>query len=601
MSEFHLAAALFERVGKYGDRTAVRYRQNDVWREISWNSFGEQIRAAAKALSAMGLGVQEMVAIFSTNRPEWTIADYAILALRGVVVPIHATNTPKQAEYILDEAEIGIAFVGGQEQYDRIRAIHGGVHGLRRIIVFDRAVDLAGEKNAVYFPDFLEEGRKAGGKDPIEARLREASLGDLVTLIYTSGTTGEPKGVRLHNTNFYQAFVAHEERLSVSDRDVSLCFLPLSHVFERTWSFFALHEGMTIVYCGDTSKVVEYLQQAHPTIMCAVPRFYEKIYSTVFEKLESAPPLKKRLFLWAIGVGWEAFLCKNEEKPLPLLLHIRHKIAEALVLKKIQGAVGGRIRFFPCAGAPLSKKIEEFFHAAGIRITYGYGLTETCATVTCHEQHHIRPGTVGKPIPGVQIRIGEAGEIQVKGETVTKGYYKKLAATAEAFTPDDWFRTGDVGIIEDGYLSITDRIKDLMKTSGGKYIAPQLVETLIGNDHYVDQVSIIGDLRKYVTALIVPAFEPLEEYARKSGIPFASHEELIRNPEVVKFYAKRIGENTKELASFEKVKRFQLLPRPFTQESGEMTPTMKLKRKVINEKYHDIIEQMYEERSSAAD
>jgi long-chain acyl-CoA synthetase len=339
---------------------------------------------------------------------------------------------------------------------------------------------------------------------------------------------------------------------------------------------------------------VEYLQQSRPTIMCAVPRFYEKIYATVFEKLESAPPLKKQLFLWAIGVGWEAFLCKNGKEPLPLWLKIRHKIAEALVLKKIQAAVGGRIRFFPCAGAPLSKKIEEFFHAAGIRITYGYGLTETCATVTCHEQFHLRPGTVGKPIQGVEIRIGEDGEIQVKGETVMTGYYKKPAATAEAFTADGWFRTGDVGVIEEGYLSITDRIKDLMKTSGGKYIAPQLVETLVGNDYYVDQVSIIGDLRPYVTALIVPAFEPLEEYARKNGIPFSSPEELVQNPEIVKLYEKRIQENTKELARYETVKKFQLLSHPFTQESGEMTPTMKLKRKAISEKYRDLIEEMYE-------
>jgi long-chain acyl-CoA synthetase len=594
MTQFHVATAIFERISKYGDRTAIRYRQNNVWQDVSWNGLGEQIRAVARALFTLGVGVQEMVAIFSTNRPEWTIADYAILALRGVVVPIHATNTPKQAEYILDEAEIGVAFVGGQEQYDRIRAIHGGVHGLRRIIVFDPGVDLAGEKSAVYFRDLLEEGRRSGGEDPIGARLKDASLEDLATLIYTSGTTGEPKGVMLHHSTFYHAFIAHEERLAVSDRDVSLCFLPLSHVFERTWTFFALHEGMTNVYCDDTTKVVEYLQQSRPTIMCAVPRFYEKIYATVFEKLESAPPLKKTLFLWAIGVGWEAFLLSNDQKPLPLLLSIRHRIAEALVLKKVQAAVGGRIRFFPCAGAPLSKKIEEFFHSAGIRIAYGYGLTETCATVTCHEQFHLRPGTVGKPIMGVSIRIGEAGEIQVKGETVMKGYYKKPEATAEAFTADGWFRTGDVGIIEEGYLSITDRIKDLMKTSGGKYIAPQLVETLIGNDYYVDQVSIIGDLRKYVTALIVPAFDPLEEYARKNNIPFSSREELVLNPEIVRLYAKRIGENTKELASFEKVKKFHLLSRPFTQESGEMTPTMKLKRKVISQKYHDVIEQMYE-------
>jgi long-chain acyl-CoA synthetase len=350
---------------------------------------------------------------------------------------------------------------------------------------------------------------------------------------------------------------------------------------------------MRVAYCDDTAKIIECLQQIRPTIMCAVPRFYEKIYGTVFEKLESASPLKKRLFLWAIGVGEQAFLLKKERRPLPPGLALRHKLAEALVLRKIQGAVGGRIRFFPCAGAPLSPRIEVFFHSAGITIAYGYGLTETTATVTCHEPFHFRPGTVGKPIAGVQIRIGEQGEIQVKGETVTRGYYKKPAATAEAFTADGWFRTGDVGVIEEGYLTITDRIKDMMKTSGGKYIAPQLIETLIGNDHYVDQVSVIGDLRPYVTALIVPAFLPLEEYARQKGIAFSSPEELIAQPQILEFYAQRIAENTGELAPHETVKRFRLIPRPFTQEAGEMTPTMKLRRRVIHEKYRGVIDDMY--------
>ncbi|MDA8124389.1 MAG: long-chain fatty acid--CoA ligase [Deltaproteobacteria bacterium] len=594
MAPFHLATALFSRIDRYGDRAAIRYRKKDLWQEHSWKSLGEQIRAAARALFALGVGPQEMVALYATNCPEWTIADFAILALRGVVVPIHATNTPKQAEYILDEAEIRIAFVGGKEQYDRIRAVRGGVHGLRRIVVFDSDVDLAGEKSAVHFRDFLAEGRRGEGEDPIAERLQEASPDDLATLIYTSGTTGEPKGVMLNHSNFHQAFIAHEERLAVSDRDISLCFLPLSHVFERTWTYFALNEGMTVVSCDDTAKILEYLQQSRPTIMCAVPRFYEKIYATVFEKLESAPPLKKKLFLWAIGVGWEAFLLRKEQQPLPVLLQLRYKLAEALVLKKIQAAVGGRIRFFPCAGAPLSQKIEEFFHSAGITIAYGYGLTETCATVTCHEQFHFRPGTVGKPILGVQIRIGKDGEIQVKGETVMKGYYKKPAATAEAFTSDGWFRTGDVGIIEEGYLSITDRIKDLMKTSGGKYIAPQLIETLVGNDYYVDQVSIIGNSRPYVTALIVPAFAALEDYAAKHAIPIDSREALVADPWIIAFYAKRIAEHTRDLADYEKIKKFVLLPQPFTQEGGEITPTMKLRRKAISEKYQTLIEKLYE-------
>jgi long-chain acyl-CoA synthetase len=593
MIEFHLATALFERIGKYGDRTAIRCRRNEVWREISWNSLGEQIRAAAKGLLAMGVKEGERVGIFSQNLPEWIIADYAILCLRGVSVPIYATNTPKQAQYVVDEAEIGIVFAGAQEQYDHIQAMHSGSPKLKRIIVFDESVTLSGAANAVYFNDFLEEGRRAGGDAGIDERLGRASLNDLATLIYTSGTTGEPKGVMLHHANFHHAYIAHEKRLDVSDRDVSMCFLPLSHIFERAWTHFALNQGMVVNICDNTAKIVEYLQQVKPTIMCAVPRFYEKIYSTVFEKLEGASPLKKKLFLWAIKTGGQVFQLKKEQRPVPPILNIRHKIADALVLKKIQGIVGGRIRFFPCAGAPLSKKIEEFFHAAGLTIAYGYGLTETCATVTCHEKYHFRPGTVGKPLPGVEVRIGKDGEIQVKGGTVTKGYYKKPEATAEAFTADGWFRTGDVGVIEDGFLTITDRIKDLMKTSVGKYIAPQLVETLVGNDYYVDQVSVIGDLRPYVTALIVPAFEPLEEYARKNGIPFSSREELIQNPEIVKLYEKRIRENSKELARYETVKKFRLLSQPFTQENGEMTPTMKLKRKAVNEKHKDVIEEMY--------
>ena len=593
MASFHLAKSLFERIGKYRDRPAIRYPHNGVWNEISWEDLGEQIRAAAKGMQAIGVREGEMVAIYSHNSPEWIIADHAIQSVRGVTVPIYATSSRGQAEYIIKDAEIGVIFVGAAEQLKQILALEADKPRLRRIVVFDETVSLEGIANAVHFRDFLEEGRRSGKDNELAARLERASIEDLSTLIYTSGTTGEPKGVMLHHSTFYHAVIAHEERLEVSDRDVSMCFLPLAHVFELTWTRFALNQGMQISCCDDTARIVEYMQHEHPTIMCAVPRFYEKIYATIFEKLESAPPLKKKLFLWAIGVGEEAMLLRKEQQSLPLTLKIRHRVAVALVLKKIQGVVGGRIRFFPCAGAPLSKKIEEFFHAAGLTIAYGYGLTETCATVSCHEKFHFRPGTVGKPIPGVQVRIGDEGEIQVKGETVTKGYFKKPEATAEVFTADGWFRTGDVGVLEDGYLSITDRIKDLMKTSGGKYIAPQLIETLIGNDYYVDQVSVIGDLRHYVTALIVPAFAPLEEYARTNKIPFVSREDLIEHPDIIKFYETRIRENTLELARYETVKKFKLLPRPFTQEAGEITPTLKLKRKVINQRYRDLIEEMY--------
>jgi long-chain acyl-CoA synthetase len=593
MPPFQLAAALLTRIDKHPDRTALRYPRDGQWHEITWQGLGEQIRAAAGALLASGVREGERVGIFSQNCPEWIVADHAILSLRGVTVPIYATGTARQAEYLVDDAEIGILFVGAREQLDKTLAIHGSSPRLRRIVVFDERIPLDGIPRAIHFRAFLAEGRGAGGDAEREARLARASADDLATLIYTSGTTGEPKGVMLHHSTFQHCFAAHQQRLEVSDADISLCFLPLSHIFELAWCRFALNQGMLVSCCDDTAKIVEHLQHERPTIMCAVPRFYEKIYAAIFEKLETAPPAKRRLFHWAIATGEQAQRLLREERPLPLLLKLRHRIAEKLVLRKLQGIVGGRIRFFPCAGAPLSQRIEAFFHAAGIPIAYGYGLTETCATVTCHEKFHFRPGTVGKPIPGVQVRIGEGGEIQVKGPTVTTGYYRKPEATAEAFTADGWFRTGDAGLIEEGYLSITDRIKDLMKTSGGKYIAPQLIETLIGNDFYVDQVSVVGDLRQYVTALIVPAFDALEEYARQRGIPFSSREELIERPEILQFYEMRVRENTRELARYETVKKFRLLARPFTQEAGEITPTLKLRRRAIAEKYRDVIEKMY--------
>jgi len=593
MIEKHLAHMVRNRALQYGEKVALRYKSEGTWKDITYEELGEQVRNVARGLLEMGVGQGEKVGIFSANRPEWTIADYGILSVGAVSVPIYATNTAKQAQYIINDAEIRIIFVGGAEQYEKIMTFFEDSPYLKKIIVFDGNVVRDGKGGAVSFRDFIKEGRASKKDGELEKRIENASIDDLATLIYTSGTTGEPKGVMLHHSNFYHSFLAHDERLDVSDRDVSMCFLPLSHVFERAWSYFALDKGMTIAYCDDTSRIVEYLQEVKPTVMCAVPRFYEKIYSAVFEKLETAPPKKKKLFHWAVRTGEEVYKLKKEREKVPLSLAFRHRLAESLVLNKIRGIVGGRIRFFPCAGAPLSQRIEEFFHSAGIRITYGYGLTETTATVTCHENYHFRPGTVGKPIKGVEVKIAPNGEVLVRGENVMKGYYKKPEATAEVFE-NGWFKTGDVGVLEDGYLTITDRIKDLMKTSGGKYIAPQYIETMIGNDHFIEQISVIGDQRKFVSALIVPSFSALEEYARSQGISFTSTEELLKHPSIVEFYRMRIDARQQELADFEKVKRFTLLAHPFTQESGEMTPTMKLKRKVIAEKYRDLIDAMYD-------
>jgi long-chain acyl-CoA synthetase len=595
MNDKHLGRMIHDRIGMYGERIALRHRENGIWKELSWNSMGDQIRAVSKGLVKMGVKEGDMVAMFSQNRPEWTITDYGIMAIRGVSVPIYPTNTAKQTQYIIDETEAGIIFAGSQDQYDKVVAFSDASPCLKNIIVFDDNVRLNDGGKSMYFKDFIDMGRKSDGDQELERRLKEASLEDLATIIYTSGTTGEPKGAMLHHSTFYYSSLAHVKRLDAGDQDVSMCFLPLSHVFERAWCFFASSRGMSINYCDDTPKIIEYMQQVKPTVMCAVPRFYEKMYSAVFEKLEKAPPSKKKLFLWAVGVGEQVYLKKKEKESLPFDLKLKHLIADRLVLKKIRAVVGGRIRFFPCAGAPLSKEIEEFFHSVGLFINYGYGLTETAATVTCHERYHFRPGTVGKPIDGVQVKIAANGEILVKGETITKGYYKKPEATAESFE-NGWFKTGDVGILEDGYLTITDRIKDLMKSSGGKYVAPQLVETTIGKDHYIEQITVIGDARKFVSALIVPAFNVLEDYARTHRITYSSLEDLIQNPRIIEFYQSRIAEHSKELVGHEQIKKFTLLSTPFTQEAGEMTPTMKIRRKFINEKYRDVIDRMYLEK-----
>ena len=592
MIDTHLAHMVHNRAARYGSKTALRYRSGDHWHDISYQSVGERIRTAAKALLELGVRAGEMVGIYSGNRPEWTIADFAILSAGAVSVPIYATSTAGQAGYIVSDADIRFMFVGNQVQYDRITSILEKSPTLAAIIVFDDGADLRGNPKGIHFSDFLEKGRASARHAELDERLLRASTGDLATLIYTSGTTGEPKGVMLQHSNFHHSVIAHDKRLNVSDRDVSLCFLPLAHVYERAWSYYVIGHGMTNVYVDDMSKVIDYLREIRPTIMCAVPRFYEKIYTSVFEKLDDGERWRKKLFLWALGVGEAVYLRRKENQFLSPRLWLQWLAAEALVLRKLQGIVGGRIRFLPCAGAPLARKIEEFFHSAGIHITYGYGLTETTATVTCHEDYHFRPGTVGKPIDGVEVKIAPNGEILVRGETVMSGYYRKPEATAEAFE-DGWLKTGDVGVLEDGYLTITDRIKELMKTSGGKYIAPQYVESTLAGDPFIEQLIVIADGRPYATALIVPVFDALETYAKTWNIAYSSREELVRDPILVRFFEGRIEALQKDLAGYEKVKRIALLPRPFSQEAGEMTPTLKIRRRIIVEKYHDLIETMY--------
>jgi long-chain acyl-CoA synthetase len=596
MDQRHLAFLIQERVARYGDKVALRGKEDGRWYEVSWRSLGEQVHAVAKGLIELGVKETDRVGICSANRPEWTIADLAILRARATSVPIYPTSTAKQAEYVAGDANIEVIFVGRQDQYDKARAVSAAGRKLT-MVLFDPAVRREAGDGALPFQELLEMGRKAARDAEVEQRLARASRDDLLTLVYTSGTTGEPKGVMLDHASVLSALEAHDPRLlDPNEGDVSLCFLPLSHIFERCWTYYVLYRGMTNAYLEDPSKVIEALQEVKPTIMCAVPRFYEKIYATVFGRLRAAPPPRRKLFHWAIGVGAREGLYRKDGRRVPPALALQHAVADALVLKKIRDIVGGRIKFFPCAGAPLSREIEEFFWAAGIFICHGYGLTETCATVSCHEPRGFEFGTVGRPLQGVQVRIGEDDEILVKGPAVMRGYWGKPAATAEVLA-DGWFRTGDAGRLDgEGLLSITDRIKDLIKTSGGKYVAPQAIEATLGSDLLIEQVAVIGDQRRFVSALIVPAFPALEAWARAKGLACSSREELIRHPDVLRLVQERIDAQNVGLARHEQIKKFTLLARELTVEGGEITPTMKIKRRRMAEKYRDAIEAMYAER-----
>lgn len=592
MSSEYIGSMIQDSIQKYGEAIAMRYKENDSWHEITYKDLGERIKEVAKALLEYDVKEGEMVGVFAQNMPEWSMADFGILSVRGVSVPIYATNTAKQAEYIVNDAEIRVLFVGDKAQYEKITSFIGSSKYLKKVIVFDRNVRLKGD-HSVSFQEFLEMGRKSTKDSAVAERTAQGSVDDIATLIYTSGTTGDPKGAILTHGNFAHQFRAIDERFSVGVGDRSLCFLPLSHAYERTWSYYVFRSGAENNYVADQKKIVEYMPDVRPTAMVSVPRLYEKIYSTVYDKLKKASPAKARLFNWAIRTGKTYQYKKKDRKFISPWLALRHALADALVLRKIRDVVGGPKKFFSAGGAPLSIDIEEFFFAAGLLVCQGYGLTESSPMISCNAPGGFKFGTVGRPIRDCEVKIDDTGEILARGGNIMKGYYKKPEATAETLV-NGWLKTGDVGIIdEDGFLKITDRIKDLIITSQGKNIAPQHIETLVGMDHYIEQIATIGDKRKYVTALIVPSFAALEEWAKENNIAFSSREDLVKNPDVIKFYEKRIADQSKELANYEKIKRFALMPKEFTQDGGELTPTLKIKRKVVGEKYKDLIDSMY--------
>ena len=593
MSQLHLVRVMRERIARLGNKAALRVQQDGQWRAIGWRTLGQAMDYCAQALIRAGHQPTEMVGLYARNMPEWTQADLGILAARGVSVPIYPTSTLEQLRYIVKDAGIKLLFVGEQAQFDQaLLLLKSGE--INQIVTLDGTVDLRGCEQASHFQTFLVSGNHQPSEQALREREQHYRMDDLLTLIYTSGTTGEPKGVMLDFNNIAACFEMHDRRLDLGEQDVSLCMLPLSHVFERAWSYYVLYCGAENVYIRDPQKVMEVIGEVQPTVMCAVPRLYEKAYAMIQAKVAQAPRLRRALFGWATGVGKRMVATRQAGRSASPLLYLQLALAERLVFRKLRARFGGRTRFLPVAGARLADDVNLFFQAMGLNLKYGYGMTETTATVCCYEDSQFKLGSIGTVMDGIEVKLGENNELLVRSPTVMRGYYNKPDATAEVMTADGFLRTGDAGELDDqGNIYFTERLKELMKTSNGKYVAPQLVEGTLGKDRFIEQIAIVADARHFVSALIVPCFESLEEYARSINLQYQCKTELLRHSKVVEFFEARIADLQKELAKFEQVKKFTLLPSAFSMELGEITPTMKLRRKIIESKYQSEIEAMY--------
>jgi len=597
----HLSVLVHRQAEKYGDKIALKYRNYETaqWIPITWKQFSVQVKQVANALVALGIEEEENIGVLSQNKPECLFVDFGAYANRAVTIPLYATSSPAQVEYIVNDAGIRYLFVGEQFQYDAAFGVFGFCSTLQQLIIFDRnVVKDPRDVSSIYFDELLEQAKVLPHADVVEARTARASADDLANILYTSGTTGEPKGVMLHHSNYLEVLRIHDIRLPfMTDKDVSINFLPLTHVFERAWCYLCIHKGVQVCVNLRPADIQMTIKEVRPTLMCSVPRFWEKVYDGVQEKIAQETGLRKSLMLDAIKVGKAHNLdyLRNGKTP-PLLLQIKYKFYEKTVyalLKKTIGIENGN--FFPTAGAAVSDEICEFVHSVGINMVVGYGLTESTATVSCFPNVGYQIGSVGAVMPDLDIKIGAENEILLKGRTITKGYYKKPEATAAAIDQDGWFHTGDAGYIKDGHLYLTERIKDLLKTSNGKYISPQALETKLAIDRYIDQIAIIADQRKFVSALIVPVYGYVKEYAHEKGLEYNSMEELLQHPKIQGLFRARIDTLQQQFAHYEQVKRFTLLPEPFSMERGELTNTLKLKRAVVSRNYKEAIDKMYEE------
>lgn len=597
----HLSVIVHDLAKEYGSKKALTFRNfgSLKWLSVDWNQFSLRVKQVSNAMLNLGLKPKDKIAVFSQNCIHYLYTDFGAYGIKVISIPFYATSSEQQIQYMVQDAEVKIIFVGEQEQYDKAHRIFPLCPSLQRIVVFDPSVRISShDPHALYFSDFIALGEKLPRQSEVENLWKQASFDDICNILYTSGTTGSPKGVILTYGMYHAALTANGRCVDVTSKDRVIDFLPFTHIFERGWAYLALSKGAQLIINTYPKEIQESMRETHPTSMSSVPRFWEKVYQAVKDRMDNASPLQRRIFNNALKIGRK----RNVEylgrgKRPPVWLNMEYHLVDKTVLSLVRKEIGlENPNIFPTAGAYVSPEVEEFIHSIGICMIVGYGLTESLATVSCDRKNMpFTIGSVGRQLDEVEVKIGPNSEILLKGPTITPGYYHRDSINAEAFDADGFFRTGDAGYMKDGELYLKERIKDLFKTSNGKYIAPQMVESMMLVDKYIDQVAVVADQRKFVSALIVPEFRLVEKWADDHGVKYDSRESLCNNPDVKKMIMERLETLQQGLASYEQVKRITLLPHHFSMESGELTNTLKIKRGVIYKNYKDIIDKMYED------
>jgi len=597
----HLSRLVHDVAAQLGNREALIYKDfgGTQWKSYSWNDFSDYVWKVSCALLKIGVTVQENIGVFSQNTVQYLFTDFGAWGIRAVTIPFYATSSEQQIQFMVSDAKIRFLFVGEKEQYEKARRVFSMCKTLEKIIVFDPAVHISDDDaTAIHFDDFLKMGDDQSMRSEVEKLQKEATYDDIANILYTSGTTGDSKGVILAHSQYKAAMEANHKCVPVTSEDRVMNFLPFTHIFEKGWKILCITVGARLIVNTRPMEVQQSMRETHPTCMSSVPRFWEKVYTGVQEKIENSGVLQRKLFRHALEVGKKHnidYLSKGKRPPIAL--HLEYEMLNRTVFSLVRKELGlENAHFFPTAGATVNRHVEEFVHSIGINMVVGYGLTESLATVSCnHLGEPWTVGSVGIPIDSISVKISNEGEVLLKGPTITRGYYNRDDITRESFTEDGYFRTGDSGYLQNGELFLKERIKDLFKTSNGKYIAPQMIESKLLVDKYIDQIAIIADQRKFVSALIIPVYSLLEEYAREHDIAFSSREDLCKNKQIHDMLMERIDTLQQQLAHYEQVKRFTLLPHSFSLERGELTNTLKIKRRVLNENYKAEIDAMYAE------